>query len=62
MKDSRLTNTDLEDQSIYIRTQSIQLVGTTKFTLQKLLSDGDITERACNDTSLQQHKLILKQL
>jgi hypothetical protein len=48
VKESSLTGIDLEDQSIYIPIQSIHLGGMTKFTLQKLLNDGDITERACN--------------
>ena len=46
---SRLTGFDFEDQSIYIPVRSIHLGGMTKFTLQKLLNEGDITERTHND-------------
>ena len=49
MKEPSLIGIDLEDQSIYIPTQSIHLGCMTKFTLQRLLNDGDITERTCND-------------
>ena len=48
-KESKLTDINLEDQSIYIPMQSIHLGGMTKFSLQKLLSEGDITERKYNE-------------
>ncbi len=49
MKESTLTLIDLEDQSIYIPVQSIHVGGMTKLNLQKLLNDGDITQRKYND-------------
>ena len=48
-KESKLTDINLEDQSIYIPVQSIHLDGMTKFSLQKLPSEGDITERKYNE-------------
>ena len=48
-RESKLTDINLEDQSIYIAVQSIHLGGMTKFRLQKLLSEGDITERKYNE-------------
>ena len=45
LRDTAVEELDLSDPTIYKEKPTIHLGGTTKFKLQKLLNDGDISER-----------------
>ena len=46
MRESGLSDINLEDPLLYIPTQSIHFGGMTKFNLQRLLSEGELSEMA----------------
>ena len=48
MKSTTLTNIDMADSEVYLPRQSIYLGRMTKSSLQKLLNEGEISERSYN--------------